>query len=156
MLNKPNASTYESCQNNLSQSQKIYRLTNNILRPRRSSCRKIFGLRLGQWQKSQKSNFSFIFMLKSRSVSECSWRLSTITLSSNESKWIALILAVKKTIWLQLLFTKLGVLQVDQQHPLIKISERNKCAKIIPNDRDNTCRETSEIPRITISFKSDK
>ena len=51
-----------------------------------------------------------------------------------EVEYIALTLAAKEATWLCLLFTKLGLLQLDQQHALIKISKNNKSAHAIHQD----------------------
>lgn len=61
-------------------------------------------------KKSQKSTFGFIFILNRELISWCLKKLVIIALSSTEAEYIALTLAVKKTIWLYLLLTKLGFL----------------------------------------------
>lgn len=86
-----------------------------------------------------------------------SWRLkrqSTVALSSTEAEYIALTLAAKEATCLQLLLTELGLLQPDDQHALIKISEHNTCAQAIHQDLDNT-RGGGGESRITILLKCD-
>lgn len=61
-------------------------------------------------KKSRKLSLSFIFMLNGELVSWYSKRQPIVALSSIETEYIALILAVKDVIWLQLLLTKLGLL----------------------------------------------
>ena len=83
---------------------------------------------------SRKSTSGFIFTLNSGPVSWCSKRQPTINLSSTEAKYIALTLAAKEASWLRLLLTELGLLQPDQQHALIKVSERNTSVRQIHQD----------------------
>lgn len=85
-----------------------------------------------------------------------------MVLSSIKAEYIALILAAKKATWLQLLLTKLGLLQPEEQYTLIKILEQNTYAQAIYQDLDwdNACgREEKPITEpaisITISFKGD-
>lgn len=64
-------------------------------------------------------------------MSWCSKRQPTVALSSTKVEYIALTLAAKEATWLRLLLTELGLLQSDQQHALIKVSEHNTCAQAI-------------------------
>lgn len=83
---------------------------------------------------SRKSTSGFIFMLNGGPVSWCSKRQPTVALSSTEAEYIALTLAAKEATWLRLLLTELGLLQPDQQHALIKVSERNTSVSQIHQD----------------------
>lgn len=83
---------------------------------------------------SRKSTSGFIFMLNGGPVSWCSERQSTVALYSTEVEYIALTLAAKEATWLRLLLTELGLLQPDQQHALIKVSERNTSVSQIHQD----------------------
>ena len=74
---------------------------------------------------SRKSTSRFILTLNGGPVSWCSKRQLAVTFSSIEAEYISLTLAAKKAMWLRLLLTELGLLQFDQQHALIKVSERN-------------------------------
>ena len=85
-------------------------------------------------KESRKSTFGFIFMLNGGPVSWCSKKQATVALSSTEAEYIALTLAAKEVTWLRLLLTKLDLLQPDQQHALIKVSENNKSAHAIHQD----------------------
>lgn len=79
-----------------------------------------------------------------------------MALSSTEAKYIALTLAAKDATWLRLLLTELGLLQVDQQHALIKVSITNTSARVIHNDLDNACGGgSSRDSSITIPLKGD-
>lgn len=84
----------------------------------------------------RRSASGFIFMLNGGPVSWCSKRQSTVALSSTEAGYVALTLAAKEATWLRLLLTELGLLQPDQQHALIKVSERNSCVQSIQQDLD--------------------
>lgn len=75
-------------------------------------------------------------MLNGGPVSWCSKRQSTVALSSTEAEYITLTLAAKEATWQRLLLTELGFLQPDQQHALIKVSERNRCVQSIQQDLD--------------------
>lgn len=44
-------------------------------------------------------------------------------LLSTKAKYIALTLVAKEAIWLQLLLTELELLQLDEQHALIEVTE---------------------------------
>lgn len=85
-------------------------------------------------KESRKSTSGFIFMLNGGPVSWCSKRQSTVALSSIEAEYIALTLAAKEATWLRLLFTELGLLQPDEQHALIKVSQSNTCVQNIQRD----------------------
>ena len=90
------------------------------------------------WDKDdRKSTSGFIFILNGGPVSWCSKKQPTVALSSTEPEYIALILAAKETTWLRLLLTELGLLQPDQQHTLIKVSEQNSSAHAIEDDLDD-------------------
>lgn len=69
-------------------------------------------------------------------MSWCSKRQPTVALSSTEAEYIALTLAAKEAMWLRLLLTQLGLLQPNQQHALIKVSERNSSVRHIQQDVD--------------------
>lgn len=84
-------------------------------------------------KESRKSTSGFIFMLNGGPVSWCSKKQSTVALSSTEAEYIALTLAAKEATWLRLL-TELGLLQPDQQHALIKVSEHNTSVQAIQDD----------------------
>ena len=90
-------------------------------------------------------------------MSWCSKTQSTVALSSTEAEYIALTLAAKEATWLRLLLTELGLLQPNDQHALIKISEQNTCAQAIHQDLDNACGggRTELPPSITIPLKGD-
>ncbi len=45
-------------------------------------------------------------------------------------------LAAKKATWLRLLLTELGLLQSNEQHALIKVSQNNTCAQSIHENLD--------------------
>ncbi len=62
-----------------------------------------------------------------------------MALSSTKAEYIALTLAAKEATWLRLLLTELGLLQSDQQHALIKVSEHHTSANAIENDLDIAC-----------------
>ncbi len=85
---------------------------------------------------SRKSTSGFIFMLNGGPVSWCSKRQPTVALSSTEAEYIALTLAAKEATWIRLLLTELGLLQPDQQHALIKVSERNTSVRQIHQELD--------------------
>lgn len=84
-------------------------------------------------------------------------RQSTEELSSTEAEYIALTLAAKEATWPRSLLTKLGLLQPNSQHALIKISEQNTSSQAIHQDLDTACggggRESP--PNITIPLKGD-
>ncbi len=75
-------------------------------------------------------------MLNGGPVSWCSKRQLTVALSSTKAEYIALTLAAKEATWIRLLLTELGLLQLDQQHALIKVSERNTSVLQIHQDLD--------------------
>lgn len=79
-------------------------------------------------------------MLNGGSVSCYSKTQPTVALSSTEAEYNALTLAAKETTWLRLLLTELGLLQIEQQHTLIKVPKGNTCAKAIQDGLDNACR----------------
>lgn len=85
---------------------------------------------------SRKSTSGFIFMLNGGPISWCSKKQPTVALSSTEAEYIALTLAAKEATWLRLLLTELGLLQPDQIHALIKVSEHNTSAHAIQNNLD--------------------
>lgn len=87
-------------------------------------------------KESRKSTSGFIFMLNGGPVSWCSKRQPTVALSSTEAEYIALTLAAKEATWLRLLLTELGLLQPNEQHALIKVSEGNTCARKIHGNED--------------------
>ncbi len=60
----------------------------------------------------------------------------TVALSSTEAEYIALTLAAKEATWLRLLLTELGLLQPDEQHALIKVSQNNTCTQSIRENLD--------------------
>lgn len=76
-------------------------------------------------------------MLNGGPVSWCSKNQRTVALSSTEAEYIALTLAAKEATWLRLLLTELGLLQPDQPHASIKVSEQNLSAHAIQDDLDN-------------------
>ncbi len=78
-------------------------------------------------------------MLNGGQVSWCSKKQPTMALSSIEAKYIALTLAAKEATWLRLLLTELELLQPDQKHALIKVSEHNTSTYTIENDLDIAC-----------------
>ena len=84
-------------------------------------------------------------MLNGGPVSWCSKRQPTVALSSTEAEYIALTLAAKEATWLRLLLTELGLLQPDQQHALIKVSEGNTCTQAIQQDPVIARRGESEL-----------
>lgn len=79
-------------------------------------------------------------MLNGKPVSWCSKKQPTVALSLTEAEYTALTLAAKEATWLCLLFTELGFLQPDQQHALIKVSEKNTCIQSIQRDLNIACR----------------
>ena len=111
-------------------------------------------------KESRKSTSGFIFMLNGGPVSWCSKRHATVALSSTEAEYIALTLAAKEATWLRLLLTELGLLQPDQQHALIKVSEQNTCVQSIQQDLDiarggESESTTATDPQIVIPLKGD-
>lgn len=94
-------------------------------------------------------------MLNGGPGSWCWKRQPTVALSSTETESIALTLAAKEATWLRLLLTKLGLLQVDQQHALIKFSQENSCVGAIRDSLENACGGESEEPSIIIPLKGD-
>lgn len=105
---------------------------------------------------SRKSSSGFFFMLNRGPVSWCSKRQPTVALSSTEAEFIALTLAAKEATWLRLLLTELGLLQVDQQHALIKVSDRNTCVRAIQDGLGNACGGSSaEESSMIIPLKGD-
>lgn len=98
---------------------------------------KIEGYSDSDWagdKESRKSTSGFIIMLNGGPVSWCSKRQATVALSSTEAEYIALTLAAKEATWLRLLLTELGLLEPDQQHVQINISNKNTCVQAINND----------------------
>lgn len=91
-------------------------------------------------------------MLNGGPVSWCSKRQATVALSSTEAEYTALTLAAKEATWLRLLLTELGVLEADQQHAEIKVSERNSCVQAIDSDLDNLDPGSGDP---TVSLKGD-
>lgn len=85
-------------------------------------------------KESRRSTSGFIFMLNGGPVSWCSKRQPTVALSSTEAEYIALTLAAKEATWLRLLLTELGLVQPDQQHALIKVSQNNTSVHAIHRD----------------------
>lgn len=85
-------------------------------------------------RESRRSTSDFMFMLNGGPVSWCSKRQPTIALSSTEAEYIALTLAAKEATWLRLLLKKLGLLQPNQQHALIKVSQNNTSVQFINRD----------------------
>lgn len=79
-----------------------------------------------------------------------------MALSSTEAEYIALTLAAKEATWLRSLLTEFGLLQPNNQHALIKISEQNTCAQAIHQDLDTACGGGRvSPPSITIPLKGD-
>ena len=101
---------------------------------------------------SRKSTSGFIFMLNGGPISWCSKRQLTVALSSTEAEYIALTLAAKEATWLRLLLTELGVLEADQQHAEIKVSNKNSCVQAINRDL-NSLKPSDGDP--TVSLKGD-
>ena len=85
-------------------------------------------------KEGRRSTSGFIFMLNGGPVSWCSKRRPTVALSSTEAEYIALTLAANEATWLRLLLTELGLLQPDQQHALIKVSQNNTSVHAIHRD----------------------
>lgn len=75
-----------------------------------------------------------------------------MALSLTEAEYIALNLKVKEVTWLCLLFTKLGLLQPDQQYALLKISENNKTAHAIYQDLEFKREEEYELENRSIEY----
>lgn len=73
-------------------------------------------------------------MLNGGPVSWCSKKQPTVALPSTEAEYIALTLAAKEATWLRFLLTELGLLQPDQQHALIKVSQNNTSVQSIHQD----------------------
>ena len=95
-------------------------------------------------------------MLNGGPVSWCSKRQPTVALSSTEAEYIALTLAAKEATWLRLLLTELRLLQLDQQHALIKVSKGNTCVRHIPKTRISCVGGESKSDRsIVIPLKAD-
>ena len=88
---------------------------------------------------SRKSTSGFIFMLNRGPVSWCSKKQPTVALSCTEAEYIALTLAAKEAMWLRLLLTKLGLIQPDEHHALIKVFEHKTSAHAIENNLDIAC-----------------
>lgn len=113
-------------------------------------------------KESQKSTSSFIFILNREPVSWYFKKQATVALLSIKAEYIALTLAAKEATWLRLLLTKLGLLQPDQQHALIKVSEYNTSVYAIQEDlafeyggEDKLVEGKKQTPQIAISLKSD-
>ncbi len=68
----------------------------------------------------------FIFMLNRGPVSWYSKRKTTVILSLTEAEYVALTLAAKKTTWMRLLLTKIGLLDKEGQYAEIKVIQRSK------------------------------
>lgn len=93
-------------------------------------------------------------------MSWCFKKQATVALSSTEAKYIALTLAAKEATWLRLLLTELGLLQPNQQHALIKVSEHNTSVHAIQEDlalerrREGKLTEgEKQTPQIVIQLK---
>lgn len=107
-------------------------------------------------KESRKSTSGFIFKLNGGLVSWYSKKQPAVALSSTEAEYIALTLAVKEATWLRLLLTELGLLQPDQQHGLIKVSEHNTCAQAIQSpDIARGGENESRTSTIIIPLKGD-
>lgn len=70
---------------------------------------------------TRKSTFSFVFMLNGGFISLYAKKQTILALLLIEIKYIALILVPKKSIWLKLLVTKLGLLKTLDQYIKIKV-----------------------------------
>lgn len=86
-------------------------------------------------------------MLNSGPVSWCYKRQPTVALSSTEAVYITLTLAAKEATWLRLLLTELGLLQPDQQHALIKVSQNNASVNSIHRDLYDKRGEGNELAK---------
>ncbi len=120
-------------------------------------------------RESRRSTSGFIFLLIGGPVSWCSKRQSTVALSSTEAEYIALTLAAKEATWLRPLLTELGLLQPNQQHALIRVSQNNTSVQSINRDlrdergggdEDELVRkieqaETSKETEIVVPLKGD-
>ena len=88
-----------------------------------------------------------------------------MALSSTKAEYIALTLVAKKATWLRLLLTELGLLQLDDQHALIKVLEQNTSTQAIQTDLSIEREGKTELSEksiergvedeIVISLKSD-
>ena len=70
-------------------------------------------------------------MLNGGPISYASKKQAIILFSSTKVKYVALSLAAREAIWLQLLFTKFGLLTPSNQFTKIYIHKYNKCAEAI-------------------------
>lgn len=100
-------------------------------------------------------------MLNGGPVSWYSKKQPNVALSSTKAKYIALTLAAKEITWLQLLLTKLGLLQPNQQHALIKVLQDNTYVHPLYQDLDDERKGENKLARIpeatpiVIPLKSD-
>lgn len=105
--------------------------------------------------KSRKSISSFIFMLNKGPISSSSKSQPIVALSSTQAEYIALTLATKQATWLRLLLTKLGLLQLNEQYALIKVSQNNTCTqRIYENLSIAYGKEETNVREIIIPLKS--
>lgn len=73
----------------------------------------------------------FIFVFNNGLVNWCLKRQLIVALLSIKKEYIALMLVGKKAIWLWLLFTKLGLFQLNDQHAKIHIGKEDSNAIIL-------------------------
>ncbi len=99
-------------------------------------------------------------MLNGGPVSWCSKKQAMVALSFTEAEYIALTLSVKEATWLQLLLTELGLLQLDQQHTLIKVSKHNTSVHAIQENlalerggEGESAKDEKQTPQIVIPLK---
>jgi hypothetical protein len=86
----------------------------------------------------RKSISGYVFMINGGPVSWQSKRQNTVALSSTESEYVALTSAAKEATWYRLLLTELGILQPEDQHAEIRVSEDNKGAEAVTQDNNNS------------------
>lgn len=73
----------------------------------------------------------YIFIFNRRPIRLSSKHQSTVAFSLTKAKYVALILAAKKTTWLWLLLIKLGLLLPTNYYAEIKVTEKSRGAKEI-------------------------
>lgn len=106
-------------------------------------------------KKSQKSILGFFFILNEGLVSWCFKQQSIVAFSSTETEFIALTFSAKEAMWLCLLLTKLGHLELYDEHAKIFVKEGNSSAQTLLSDAAVWKEEEENSTITTISLKND-